>query len=168
MNKTILLTFLIVTGAWAGKLAAQNMTVKYTDGTEKVKAISSLTSVLFANNYLTIRNNDGTTESSQLSGVRKICFKYCTTSTTDTSGNATLTQTAEAAAMAVYPNPVGDFIYVQNAPEGTSFVNICRIDGAVVLQTQISLSGQPLNVTGLAKGIYFIKINNQVFKFMKL
>ena len=58
----------------------------------------------------------------------------------------------------IYPNPADNFFYI-NTNEKVQ-IEIFNTAGQVVLQTQ-SQNNDKINVSGLSKGIYFIKINDK-------
>jgi len=69
--------------------------------------------------------------------------------------------------ISIYPNPASDVIYMKNAPETSTIVSIYRIDGALILQKQISSQNKASNISELTSGLYVIKIDNQALKFIK-
>jgi len=70
--------------------------------------------------------------------------------------------------MKVYPNPVSDVIYIQNAPETAFSVSIYRINGVLVLTTKVSSGNKSIDVSYLPNGLYLLNVNNRTFKFVKL
>lgn len=164
MNRKKLVSILIILLLWvnAFNLNAQNMTIRFADGVENTKLIGSLQKLTFVNNKLVINYISGTTDSFGLSTIGKLYFNPIANGIE----NQLLSETKKS--MFIYPNPVNDVINLQNATEGNSTVSIYRMDGAMVLQTQISSESKSLNVTNLAKGIYLIRVNNQTLKFNKL
>jgi len=70
----------------------------------------------------------------------------------------------------IFPNPVGnDELRIMNYEfKGNETVQIFDILGKKILNTQYSiLNTNSINVSSLANGIYFLKINNQIAKFIK-
>jgi hypothetical protein len=47
-------------------------------------------------------------------------------------------------------------------------VSIYRMNGVLVLSTQVSSISKSLNVSYLSGGLYLLKVNDQTFKFIKL
>lgn len=70
-----------------------------------------------------------------------------------------------SAKMSVYPNPVADILKVE--VDGIEDVQIVSADGRVVLSQKVSQKGD-INVSGLAAGIYWVKIGSSTFKIEKL
>lgn len=71
-----------------------------------------------------------------------------------------------------YPNPVTDNLTVSfNATNRTQSVDIFDIQGRLILsninEREICQNTLKLDVSALNAGVYFIKINNRLFKFIK-
>ncbi|MDR0830191.1 MAG: T9SS type A sorting domain-containing protein [Prevotellaceae bacterium] len=71
--------------------------------------------------------------------------------------------------ISIFPNPAVDELFIINNEQLTmNNVRILDITGKTVLDTHYSLlDTHSINVSGLASGIYFLQINNQVIKFIK-
>lgn len=73
-------------------------------------------------------------------------------------------------ALSVYPNPTSDFINIKLNNASSFVVNIFTMDGKSVLSQEIDASN-PLNVSNLSTGMYFIRVSNEgqnyVTKFVK-
>lgn len=67
----------------------------------------------------------------------------------------------------VYPNPAADFIKLKNLPEGEMGITVFRLDGAAVIQKVLSSASQPIDISGLSRGLYLIRIGNKTLKFAK-
>ena len=153
---------LLVTGTGALKIKAQNIVIKTKDGTDNVKQLSSLQNLTFSESYLLLNNVDGTNQSFSISTIRIIYFNSVTTGTENALNKGS------DGKIYIYPNPAGDRIYIQNLSEGTSIVTIFRMDGIIVMQTEVSSDTKSVSISTLGKGIYLLRINNQVVKFIKL
>lgn len=66
------------------------------------------------------------------------------------------------AAISVYPNPANNVITVANA-ENKDIV-VLNILGKVVAAVSSATSHQTINISNLSAGIYFVKVNTEVFK----
>jgi len=67
----------------------------------------------------------------------------------------------------VYPNPAKDFITIKSNKEISS-INVLDVTGKTVLTPHQGFKPlDVLNISTLQKGIYFIKINNSIKKFIK-
>jgi len=75
--------------------------------------------------------------------------------TTDVNSNL-------ASVVSVYPNPANNVITVANA-ENTSIV-ITNVLGEVVANINNATSNQTIDISNLANGTYFVRVNGDVFK----
>jgi hypothetical protein len=71
---------------------------------------------------------------------------------------------AEIETLALYPNPVYDVLNIQGLENGTK-VEIYSVAGSLVKKIQIS--GGTLDVSDLAKGVYFVSANGATSKIIK-
>ncbi len=72
----------------------------------------------------------------------------------------------------VYPNPVNDILNINiDRFEGELHVKIYDLTGAAAIEKKLEEGNSKIKVTGLVKGVYFIKIKStkeeSVFKFIK-
>lgn len=70
----------------------------------------------------------------------------------------------EQSAIFVYPNPATDGIRVAGAEAGSAY-SINNVAGAIVKQGELSDSA--ISISDLSNGIYFLKVNGQILKFIK-
>jgi hypothetical protein len=82
----------------------------------------------------------------------------------------TITETKKNAELIVYPNPVKDMLYIENAT-ARSEIQIYDLNGNVILN-QLLIENE-LNIRKLSAGIYFIRIEDadhqiQTMKIVKL
>ena len=64
----------------------------------------------------------------------------------------------------VYPNPSNGVIYIKQVNIDTPYTfELINIAGQVVVQKEFRSSLEKVDLSGLAKGIYLIKVNNQKF-----
>ncbi|MBK8483320.1 MAG: T9SS type A sorting domain-containing protein [Saprospiraceae bacterium] len=64
----------------------------------------------------------------------------------------------------IYPNPSQDYIFVTQTSK-ESFFEIFSFAGVKVLD---GTTNQIIQISNLASGIYYLKLNSQVFKLFKL
>jgi len=72
----------------------------------------------------------------------------------------------------IYPNPVSNFLKIENPFSGNYKVKVINSLGQIVLKQNQNTSSTSLDVSNLSKGIYFLNINSeevntQTFKFIK-
>ena len=75
---------------------------------------------------------------------------------------ATNSNIVEASNISVYPNPANDFVTVANA-ENANIV-IVNMLGEVVANVNNASSNQNIDISKLANGTYFVKVDGEVFK----
>ena len=159
MQKTItLLIFLLVTGSMG--IQAQSLIIKTKDGTVS-KSLETLKRFNFSNNNLLINYLSGPVETYSLDNISKLTFKSVVTGV----DNLSLTG---AGIMKVYPNPVSDVVYIQNAPETDFMISIYRMNGVLVLTTKLIAGAKSIDVSYLSSGLYLLNVNSRTFKFVKL
>ncbi|MCO5252237.1 MAG: T9SS type A sorting domain-containing protein [Candidatus Kapabacteria bacterium] len=66
----------------------------------------------------------------------------------------------------IFPNPASDYITIQTS-EGLE-ISILNLLGETVLSVNLESQSNRINVSSLAPGMYFIRIGNQIQKFIKL
>jgi len=64
----------------------------------------------------------------------------------------------------VYPNPVGNVLYLQGSFDPNAVMYVTDASGRIIQKTKYN-SG--INCESLSPGIYFLKIKNKTFKFLK-
>ena len=160
MQKKFTLLIFLLFAEIAG-IQAQDLYLKTKDGVITMKSLETLKKFTFSNNSLLINYLSGPAETYSLSNISKLSFKSAITGVDELSLSGTTT-------LKVYPNPVTDVIYIQNAPEVTYTVSIYRISGSLVLTTKLSSGTKSIDVSYLASGLYLLNVNGLTFKFVKL
>jgi hypothetical protein len=144
-------------------LSAQSKSValdiKKWDGSDKIIDLNSLRKITFAGGNLVLNYQSGSTESVVTSSVRKLVFASIT-GVNDVS--------VENNALLVFPNPGVDFISLKNVSAGVKNIGVYSICGIQVMNLQHYSNNDRIDISGLTKGIYIIKVNNQALKFTKL
>lgn len=142
-------------------VSAQSLYIKAKDGSITTKSLATLERFTFSNNNLLINYLSGPVETYSLSNISKLSFKSAVTGVDELALPVTLT-------MKVYPNPVSDVIYIQNAPETSYQLSIYRITGSLVLTNKMSSGDKSIDVSFLQSGLYLLNVNGVTFKFVKL
>lgn len=159
LKKFTLLIFLLF--AVFATVRSQSLYIKTKDGAVSSKLLSTLGRFTFSNNNLLINYLSGPVETYSLSNISKLSFKSAVTGVDELSLQGTIT-------MKVYPNPVSDVIYIQNAPETSYQLSIYRITGSLVLTNKMSSGDKSIDVSFLQSGLYLLNVNGRTFKFVKL
>lgn len=139
----------------------QSLIIKTKDGTEETKRLSDLSGFGFSSGNLILKPQTGTTESYGLSTISKLYFSSVTTS------SVSITPDVASSIPSIYPNPVGNVLYIRNIPDGITNVSIYRMDGVLILGTTVSADNKCIQVANLNRGIYLLIVNNQAIKFVK-
>lgn len=160
MKKFYLVAFLLTGWWWIDRANAQYLGVKFQDGTLETREIMLLENLMFPDGLFQVTFINGSTESYDLSTVKTLYFSQFPTATGEQ------VETGDRA-ISVYPNPASDRIYIRNIPETAAVLAIYSIGGLLVAQHQLTLQSDFFDVSALGTGLYLIKINNQVFKFVK-
>lgn len=141
---------------------AQSIIIRSKDGTEQDKTLNSLKKFSFVNDNLQLSYSDGSTESYSIPSIEKLYFESLPV------GIESLLSSSKTSQISIYPNPVNNMLYFENVTEQNSQLQIYRMDGKLMQQSQIEKGTSSVDVRSLNRGLYFIIINNQALKFMKL
>ena len=158
MKKNLALLFILLI-AWIFNGQAQSLILKSKDGTIISKSLGSLKRFTFSGNSLLMNYLSGPIETYSLENISKLSFKLVTTDNLDLTETETIK---------IYPNPVRDIIYIQNAPETDFTVRIYRINGALALTSKSSSGSNTIDVSNLQSGLYLLNMNGRTFKIIKL
>lgn len=144
----------------SGHVDAQNysLKIKTMDGTEKEFSLSNLTKITFPNTYMNLFFQNATSESLTVSSIQSMLFTTPTGVYSSTFENV----------LSVYPNPAGDYIVIKNLKTEDKQVRIFDAAGTLVKSVSIGNVVQHIEVSNLSRGLYFIRISNQMLKFIKL
>jgi len=157
--KSFLTLLLFLAGTSTTLLNSQSLSVNLLDGSKQNFELKSLKKITFSDNNMVLNNTSGAFATFGIATINKLLVSTTSDGIKNTnSGNGNTS---------IFFNSANNQIQILNAPEGTFTVSLYRPDGIQVLNTKISNYNEPVNVSSLAKGIYLLKINNQVFKFKK-
>lgn len=104
-----------------------------------------------------------------------VAFKYTSTTTAASTweiadfkvyeGYNAVNEYEAASAFNLYPNPANDVVRI-NA-EGNAVVDIMDMAGRMVMSVNVAEGENTINVSDLATGVYFVRMNSTVVKFVK-
>ncbi|MFH1052187.1 MAG: T9SS type A sorting domain-containing protein [bacterium] len=140
---------------------SQNMIIKSKDGTEQSIQLDSLSFVTFDGSGHLINYLISGIQTNSLSTIRKIYF------TDAPIGVESKDSHDKIKTVIIYPNPVNQYLNIQNLPEDATNIEIFGLDSRPVKKVKI-LSGSIVDISSLTSGSYYLIINNQVIKFIKL
>jgi hypothetical protein len=100
---------------------------------------------------------DGTEKTYDFSSLQRIYF-------TDPTEVETIGKEAE---LYIYPNPVNDEVHLTGVPDDAQ-LSIINLNGTTIMTPQKASNGTAqINVSSLNKGIYFLRVNQKMVKFIK-
>lgn len=151
ISLTILATF-ICGSMFAGIFIAGNGESHSTDDLRKL---------VFSNGKVETYFNDGSMTTYDFSSLQRIYF-------TDIAGNEdpTIVDDVADGALLLYPNPASDFINLKGVPADAN-ITVFNISGMVILNMLADGDVLSIDVANYKSGVYFIKINSDVVKFVK-
>ena len=146
---------------WTGLtgLRGQYLVVSLNNGTEVNENLGDVRKLTFPGTDLLVSMKDGTTDSYGLSTVRKIYFK--TNVSVDEINHQELTS------LKVFPNPAVETLNITGIPKGSEWIRIYRADGQLLVSQNLLSDHIILDISTLAKGLYYICTENASAKFVK-
>ena len=94
-----------------------------------------------------------------MSDIKKITFKAEGSSIAEDQIDGSLS-------IAVYPNPAENEIHLANVEFDKANIEIFSSIGKLVLKSQVN-GAEPIDISSLSSGIYFLKVNGQTVKIIK-
>lgn len=134
-----------------------SLVVKLKNGTEQDVALSTLRNLDFENNSLVLNYFTGNSETYLLSAIQNLTFK-------NTLG---VEENELNQMILIFPNPVSNVVSFKNLSDGENLLTVFRQDGVEILKTTLSTPNQRLDLSMLAPGFYFVKVNRQLLKLIK-
>jgi hypothetical protein len=127
-------------------------------GVEKIINAGNLRTITFSGSNLNLNYFDGRSDTVILTSIRKMYFNQLTA----------LKKTSQSlTSILIYPNPVVETLYLKNLPDGIHTVAIWNITGRKVMNVTLSSESCSIDVSTLASGFYFLRINSQTLRFSK-
>ena len=158
--RNIILIFSVLFVGLTGSIYAQTafLDVQKTDNSSKKIDLNSLNKITFTTTDLVLNYFTNESENIAKKDIQKMFF-------TKTTGLSSLV--SDNKLLEVYPNPAIDFIRLKNIQDGNYLVNIYSITGSKIKSQMITSNETEINISNLSKGLYILKVNNQVSKFTK-
>lgn len=126
-----------------------------TDGSEQVYELSESDRISFPNDEILVITQNGTDIQIPISEIRKITFD-----------EVLATAENEAKNIGIFPNPTNNSFTISGI-NGFQQMNIYSFDGKLV-KCEIIDCGQSIDISELPQGLYYVNINKQDFKLIKL
>jgi len=159
-NKVFLLVVLCF-GSISLPIYSQGLFIETHDGIILSKQLESVNSLSFPNHNLVVENIDNTTHSFNLLSLKKIYFDASSVTVEEE-------QSLNANKPGLFPNPVSSYITITQLPAEAQEVQIYSAQGKQLITTQVSATQNQIQVEILNPGLYFLRIENQTLKFVKL
>ncbi|MFZ7168292.1 MAG: T9SS type A sorting domain-containing protein, partial [Bacteroidota bacterium] len=67
----------------------------------------------------------------------------------------------------VFPNPASDKIYISTKSEGSKRFFIYDMLGKMIMSDNYSSTKEEIDISSLSNGVYYVKLENRIFKFVK-
>lgn len=159
IKKRISLLFLFIVVAGLTIVRGQSLVLQLTNGTEETKDILALQKVFFSDENLNINYLNGSSDAFKITNLSKIYFHPLSSSVTSIAGTGKV--------ISVYPNPAISTLNVRNAPDTEASFAIFRLDGVIIMESQLVEGNSSIDIASLNSGLYLLKIDNQVVRFIK-
>lgn len=157
MRKFILSIIVFTFLAAVANAQTVSLEINKTDNSQQKIALSNLKKLTFSGSNLVLNYYTGINENIAIADIRKLNFGLI-------SGIDNIAEDKNA--ISVYPNPATSFIAIKNLSTQNNQVTIYSVSGIMVFNS--TLQSETIDISALKKGIYLLKVNNQVLKFSKL
>ncbi len=139
--------------------AQQGLIVKSNSGSTTPLSYSNVAKLTFVNEVMTVVSPAGVAgESFVLANTMNFTFGDVTTGLKDLRlGNTSIK---------LYPTVTSANLYLKGASEGTQ-ATVFSIAGSKVMQIDVQSNIETINVSGLNKGVYLLRVSGETFKFNK-
>ncbi|MDR3704661.1 MAG: T9SS type A sorting domain-containing protein [Paludibacteraceae bacterium] len=158
MKKQILIAVVLLCGSLCMHATdVQSLVVQAKGGSESTCALSGVRKITFSGGTMSMVKKDATQSDYTISNVQKLLFGLRTSAINEVTTSS----------LKAYPNPAKEVLNV----DGISKVdNLClyNLTGSE-LSVNYSLvnNGLQISTGSLPKGLYILKVNNQIIKFNK-
>ncbi|MDD4141325.1 MAG: T9SS type A sorting domain-containing protein [Bacteroidales bacterium] len=154
--KFLLVMFAIIPVISLMGQAETDVSITFYDGSEAVYTVDTENgSLYFEDNNMVVSYGDGLSETISLAGIRNIRFETVPFGI----------ETIEVQENRIYPNPVSTSLYISDI-ETVSSVTIFSLNGHIVYKSDHNPQSS-IDVSFLQRGMYLIKIDENIFKFCK-
>ncbi len=162
MKKSYIITALLFLASVFGAEARLQMTVTFSDEAVTPVAVDITDATVFKvgkNATFTLQEDGVDLATLKAADIASLKFEYVTTGVENTL--------VDRFALRLRTNPVENVLsFIGQAPENANLA-IYATDGKCVLNVA-GWQGDDLDVSSLSGGLYVLKINNQIMKFIKL
>lgn len=142
------------------KSIAQTSIIVQTKTSDQEFSITERGKLYFETNSLVINEEGVVTTFIDLANIKKIIFK------SENGASIAEEQTEADRDLLIYPNPVEDYLYLSNVNTDIINLQMFSFDGKLVLRKTIQ-SLDPIDISFLSSGIYFLIVNDKTAKIIK-
>ena len=155
----IALSLFVMIFGFGNSLKAQQVeihaVITNSDGSEQLYELDENDRISFQNDEILVITQNGTDIQIPISSIRKVTFD-----------EVLATAENEAENTGISPNPTSNSFTISGI-NGFQQMNIYSIDGKLV-KCEIIDCGQSIDISELPQGLYYVNINKQNFKLIKL
>lgn|SRR5574344_1194253 len=151
---------LIISLLYIGIAGAQTtLSVTMNNASTSTYAITESGGVYFENDTLIVVENNRAEGYTALpiANIRKLTF----------GGSNSIVAAQASAVVTLYPNPTSDKFTIFGLSEGEHPMTLYSMAGTIVMQG-ICANGKEIDVSGIHKGVYVVKVANTACKLIKL
>lgn len=125
------------------------------NGDEQIYQLDGNDRISFPNDETMVITQNGTDIQIPISSIRKVTFDEVLATTENSAAN-----------VGIFPNPASNNFTISGI-NGFQQMNIYSIDGKLV-KREIIDCGQSIDISELPQGLYYVNVNKQNFKLIKL
>ncbi len=161
MNIHRILIVLCIVFAGLQQANSQNnaLIIQKADNSLSNTELTTIKKITFQNSNLVLHYTSGTTGEFLLTDVRKIMFGPVSEVI-----NPQLNETE----LIVFPNPASDFLWIKDGVTKNEEIRIISVTGQLILNIKHITQDNKIDISGLKPGVYFIRTNGALSKFIKL
>ena len=159
ISNLLFLIFLLGISVLQASSQIVSLDLKKWDGTDKSIELSILRKITFSGTDMILNYQSGNPENIATSVIRKLMF-YTFTDVKNVIENNNVLQ--------LFPNPSVDYISLKNSQNKALDISIYSIGGSQIMSFSRLNSNDQIDIRGLSRGVYLIKANDKVLKFIKL
>ena len=160
LSRKLLLVFVLASIVLQVSSQTVSLDLKNWDGTAKSIELSTLRKITFSGTDMILNYKSGNTESIATSGIRKLVFGTFTDVKNVIEDNKNV--------LLLFPNPSVDYISLKNTQNQAMDISIYSAGGSQIMSFSLLNSNDQIDIRGLFRGVYLIKANDKVLKFIKL
>lgn len=145
-----------------GALSAQvTLTVVGTDGSSQDVELDATGEIYFGTDYMAVltSSSTGNMQVFQMDDVRKVLFANGT-------GDVHIVDVRDAQPLRIWPNPARETMVVGGLGDEPMSMSVYTLSGRQVLQGTCR-DGEPVDISTLEQGIYFVRVGASIGKLVK-